>query len=104
MTLSKRMTSLCITLVVASLFLSIYASAASAPIHKTTVWVAPETETLINGIPESQTPMVTDVIMGPYFYRYDSAIIRLPSCAPHRSRSGCRPSRRSRCNQSRFPG
>lgn len=47
--------------------LSIYASAASAPIHKTTVWVAPETETLINGIPESQTPMVTDVIMGPYF-------------------------------------
>ena len=24
-----------------------------------------------NGIPESQTPMVTDVIMGPYFYRYD---------------------------------
>lgn len=67
MTLSKRMTSLCITLVVASLFLSIYASAASAPIHKTTVWVAPETETLINGIPESQTPMVTDVIMGPYF-------------------------------------
>lgn len=65
------MTSLCITLVVASLFLSIYASAASAPIHKTTVWVAPETETLINGIPESQTPMVTDVIMGPYFYRYD---------------------------------
>lgn len=71
MTLSKRMTSLCITLVVASLFLSIYASAASAPIHKTTVWVAPETETLINGIPESQTPMVTDVIMGPYFYRYD---------------------------------
>lgn len=71
MTLSKRMTSFCITLVVASLFLSIYASAASAPIHKTTVWVAPETETLINGIPESQTPMVTDVIMGPYFYRYD---------------------------------
>ena len=69
MTLSKRMTSFCITLVVASLFLSIYASAASAPIHKTTVWVAPETETLINGIPESQTPMVTDVIMGPYFYR-----------------------------------
>lgn len=67
MTLSKRMTSFCITLVVASLFLSIYASAASAPIHKTTVWVAPETETLINGIPESQTPMVTDVIMGPYF-------------------------------------
>lgn len=72
MTLSKRMTSFCITLVVASLFLSIYASAASAPIHKTTVWVAPETETLINGIPESQTPMVTDVIMGPYFYRYDT--------------------------------
>lgn len=62
MTLSKRMTSLCITLVVASLFLSIYASAASAPIHKTTVWVAPETETLINGIPESQTPMVWDRI------------------------------------------
>ena len=71
MTLSKRMTSFCITLVVASLFLSIYASAASAPIHKTTVWVAPETETLINGIPESQTPMVTDVIMGPYFYRFE---------------------------------
>ncbi len=33
-----------------------------------------------------------------------SAIIRWRSCAPHRSRSGCRPSRHSRCNQSLFPG
>ena len=68
MTLSKRMTSLCITFGCGEpVFYPFYASAASAPIHKTTVWVAPETETLINGIPESQTPMVTDVIMGPYF-------------------------------------
>ena len=54
MTLSKRMTSLCITLVVASLFLSIYASAASAPIHKTTVCNGVQREhnkKLNNGLP-----------------------------------------------------
>lgn len=66
----KKMLSLGLACVVA---LTMGTVAFAAPVRveeKDTVWIAPSTETMINGQPEGSMITPRDVIIGPYFYSY----------------------------------
>lgn len=70
MTLTKRIAALCLTVVLLISVFIVGVCAEQVSSDATIMVVSPATETIINGQPESQIPMLTDVIMGPYFYQY----------------------------------